>query len=100
MPYQFSYNSQDREGSHGHSQTSDGKRVHGHYYIMLADGRMRKVEYHADETGFHAKIVTNEQGTESKDAADAIFQSSAIGGEQASRQYGSHRATQSYGKWQ
>ncbi|XP_003739081.2 uncharacterized protein LOC100907407 [Galendromus occidentalis] len=104
MPYQFSYNSQDREGSHGHSQTSDGKRVQGHYYIQLADGRQRRVEYHADETGFHAKIVTNEQGTESKDSADAMYQSTAIGGDHASQQYASgyksHRATRNYQKWQ
>lgn len=88
QPYQFGYTSQDAEGTHGHSQSSDGRRVQGHYVIQLADGRSRKVEYHADETGFHAKVVTNELGTESKDAADAIYQSSALTGEQAALQYG------------
>ncbi|XP_022707756.1 cuticle protein 10.9-like [Varroa jacobsoni] len=86
-PYEFSYSSQDSEGSHSHSQNSDGRRVHGHYMIQLADGRSRKVEYHADETGFHAKVITNEQGTESKNAADATYHSSAIKGEQAALQY-------------
>ena len=57
--------------------------------IQLADGHMRRVEYYADETGFHANVVTNELGTESKDAADASYQSSAITGEQAALQYGS-----------
>ncbi|OQR73133.1 cuticle protein 10.9-like [Tropilaelaps mercedesae] len=88
MPYEFSYNAQDSDGLHGHSQTSDGRTVRGHYMIQLADGHMRRVEYNADETGFHARIVTNELGTESKDAADAIYQSSAITGEQAALQYG------------
>ncbi|OQR71288.1 cuticle protein 10.9-like [Tropilaelaps mercedesae] len=88
QPFQFGYTSQDAEGTHGHSQSSDGRRVQGHYVIQLADGRSRKVEYHADETGFHAKVVTNELGTESKDAADATYQSSAITGEQAALQYG------------
>lgn len=87
-PYQFAYSSQDAEGTHGHSQSSDGRRVQGHYMIHLMDGRSRKVEYHADETGFHAKVVTNELGTESKDAADATYTSSAMTGEQAALQYG------------
>ncbi|OQR74080.1 cuticle protein 10.9-like [Tropilaelaps mercedesae] len=87
-PYQFSYSSQDAEGSHAHSQSSDGRRVQGHYIIQLSDGRSRRVDYHADETGFHAKVVTNEQGTESKDAADAIYRSTAIAGEQAGLRYG------------
>lgn len=89
QPYEFSYNAEDPEGSHGHSQSFDGTTVRGHYMIQMADGTMRKVEYHADENGFHAKIVTNELGTESKNPADAIFESSAPTGEEAARQYGS-----------
>ncbi|OQR70384.1 cuticle protein 10.9-like, partial [Tropilaelaps mercedesae] len=86
--YEFSYTSEDAEGSHGRSESSDGKIVRGHYFIMLADGSMRKVEYHADEHGFHATVKTNELGTESKNAADAIFESTALTGEQAAIQYG------------
>ncbi|XP_003739082.1 glycine-rich cell wall structural protein 1.8-like [Galendromus occidentalis] len=88
MPYQFGYSSQDPDGTHAHSQTSDGRRVQGHYVIQLADGRQRRVDYTADETGFHAKVMTNELGTESKDAADAIYESSAIPGDQAAIQGG------------
>jgi len=70
-------------------QTADANgRVQGHYEIQQADGRKRRVEYYADETGFHAKVVTNELGTESKDAADATYESSAITGEQAALQHG------------
>lgn len=87
QPYGFGYVSQDLEGTHGHMQTSDGRTVRGHYEIRLADGNMRRVEYHADENGFHAKVITNELGTESKDPADVIFQSSALTGEQAALQY-------------
>ncbi|OQR69036.1 cuticle protein 10.9-like, partial [Tropilaelaps mercedesae] len=39
--------------------------------------------YHADESGFHADIVTNELGTESKDPADVTIQSSAPTGAEA-----------------
>ncbi|OQR67301.1 cuticle protein 10.9-like [Tropilaelaps mercedesae] len=89
QPYEFGYTSQDPEGIHGHMQTSDGKTVRGHYEIQLADGNMRRVEYHADENGFRAKVITNELGTESKSPADAVFESSALTGEQAAQQYGS-----------
>ncbi|XP_003739079.1 cuticle protein 16.8-like [Galendromus occidentalis] len=95
-PYDFGYSSEDRDGSHGHSQSSDGRTVRGHYMIQLADGHMRRVEYYADETGFHANILTNELGTESKDAADAFYQSSAITGEQAALQYGNGPANSNW----
>lgn len=98
-PYDFGYSSQDPEGSHGHSQSSDGRTVRGHYMIQLADGHMRRVEYYADETGFHANILTNELGTESKDAADASYQSSAITGEQAAHQYGSYGGGRHNSRW-
>lgn len=104
QPYEFGYTSQDAEGTHGHMQTSDGRMVRGHYEIRLADGNMRRVEYFADETGFHAKVMTNEQGTESKNAADAVFESSALTGEQAANQYGNsygrgHHGGRNHGKW-
>ncbi|OQR67302.1 cuticle protein 10.9-like [Tropilaelaps mercedesae] len=88
QPYQFEYTSKNAEGTHGHSQSSDGRRVQGHYVIQLADGRQRMVKYYADETGFHAKVMTNELGTQSKNPADALFDSSAITGEEAALQYG------------
>lgn len=65
--------------------------------IQMADGTMRRVEYHADESGFHAKIMTNELGTESKNPADVVIESSAITGEQAALQYGSEAQAQAYG---
>lgn len=38
--------------------------------IADADGRARRVEYFADESGFHAKVQTNEVGTKSENSAD------------------------------
>lgn len=62
-PYSFSYTSQDKEGSSSHEESGDGSgKITGKYTLMLADGRMRVVTYWADETGFHADVVTNEQG--------------------------------------
>ncbi|XP_022643930.1 pro-resilin-like isoform X2 [Varroa destructor] len=89
-PYAFSYSAHDAEGSHLHQQQADSKnRVTGQYSIMMADGRMRVVKYIADENGFRAEIVTNEQGTESKNPADVTIQSTAPTGEEASKQFGS-----------
>ncbi|XP_022695401.1 cuticle protein 16.8-like [Varroa jacobsoni] len=89
IPYQFAYKAESEEGAHGHSETSDGNgNSQGEYFIRLADGRSRSVRYTADANGFVAKIETNELGTESKDAADATYTSSAITGYDAAFQYG------------
>lgn len=89
IPYQFAYKAESDEGEHGHSETSDGNgNAQGEYFIKLADGRTRNVRYTADGNGFVAEIETNEFGTESKDAADAKYTSSAVTGTDASLQYG------------
>jgi len=89
IPYQFAYKADSDEGSHSQEETSDASgRRQGSYTISLADGRQRTVTYIADEHGFRAEVSTNELGTESKDAADAKYSSSAITGEQAALQYG------------
>lgn len=97
-PYSFSYSAQDPEGgSHSHQQQADSRnRVTGQYSIMGADGRMRTVKYVADENGFRAEIVTNEQGTESKNPADVTIQSSAQTGEEAAKQYGNSYSNSRY----
>lgn len=87
-PYEFAYNTEDGDGAHGHSQVSDGRGVRGQYTIQLADGRSRRVDYVADEGGFRAKVDTNEPGTESKDAADAEYRSTAIPGPEAAIRFG------------
>ncbi|OQR80294.1 cuticle protein 10.9-like [Tropilaelaps mercedesae] len=89
VPYQYSYATQDTEGSSTAQESTDGSgRVTGSYTLTLADGRQRTVTYWADESGFHADIVTNELGTESKNPADVTVQSSAPTGAEADRQYG------------
>ncbi|KAH7936611.1 hypothetical protein HPB49_001646 [Dermacentor silvarum] len=84
IPYSFNYASQDAEGSHTREENGDGAgRVTGRYTMTLADGRTRTVSYTADENGYRAEIVTNELGTESKNPADVIIQSSAPTGVEA-----------------
>ncbi|RWS24272.1 uncharacterized protein B4U80_03227 [Leptotrombidium deliense] len=49
-----------------------GNKV-GSYGIHDIDGRLRIVDYVADEHGFRAKIRTNEPGTANKDAAATVI---------------------------
>lgn len=91
-PYQYSYQTQDVEGSSSAEQSTDGSgRVQGSYTLNHVDGRQRTVTYYADETGFHADVVTNELGTESKDPADVTIRSSAPTGAEAALSYAASR---------
>jgi len=91
-PYQYGYATQDAEGSSTAEESTDGSgRIVGKYTINLADGRQRTVSYYADETGFHADVITNELGTESKNPADVTIQSSAPTGPEAALAFESQR---------
>ncbi|KAM7288640.1 putative cuticular protein [Ixodes scapularis] len=84
IPYAFNYLSQLQDGSHSHEQSGDGSgRVQGKYTLTDADGRSRTVTYYADASGFHAEVITNELGTESKNPADVVIRSSAPTGPEA-----------------
>ncbi|OQR73607.1 cuticle protein 10.9-like [Tropilaelaps mercedesae] len=84
QPFDFTYSSEDAEGTHSHSQQGDASgRITGEYTIRLADGRSRTVRYTADENGYRAEVITNELGTESKNSADVTVQSSALTGGEA-----------------
>ncbi|CAL4126778.1 unnamed protein product, partial [Meganyctiphanes norvegica] len=41
----------------GHSETRDGYKVDGTYYVHLPDGRVQTVNYYADETGYHPTVA-------------------------------------------
>ncbi|XP_022660122.1 cuticle protein 14-like [Varroa destructor] len=91
-PYQYSYATEDKEGSSTAEESTDGSgRIQGKYTISLADGRQRTVTYWADDSGFHADVITNELGTESKNPADVTIQSTAPTGAEAALQFESQR---------
>jgi len=60
-------------GSFRREQTSPNGGVTGSYGLRDADGRLRTVNYIADEAGFRVAITTNEPGTESKNTAGALY---------------------------
>ncbi|CAM1305450.1 Uncharacterised protein g4052 [Pycnogonum litorale] len=72
-PYTFGYQIADHYGGHGRHESGDGYgNKRGSYSLTDADGRVRKVDYVADDYGFRAQIKTNEPGTNGKDSADAV----------------------------
>lgn len=72
-PYSYGY----QTDTHAASEQRDPQgRVTGFYTIADADGRERRVEYTADESGFRAKVATNEVGTKSESPADVEIQAS------------------------
>lgn len=78
-PYAFAYSSPNEDGtSSSREESGDANgRITGFYVLLGLDGQQRRVDYVADENGFRASVKTNEIGTESQNAADAEYLSSA-----------------------
>ncbi|CAL4122611.1 unnamed protein product, partial [Meganyctiphanes norvegica] len=57
--YGFDYAVHDEYSGNqfGHSETRDGYKVDGTYYVHLPNGRVQTVNYYADETGYHPTVV-------------------------------------------
>lgn len=70
-PYSYAYETDSHAAS---EQRDPSGKVTGFYTLVDADGRSRRVEYIADETGFHAKVATNEVGTKSENPADVVIE--------------------------
>ncbi|XP_039449725.1 bromodomain-containing protein 4B [Culex pipiens pallens] len=56
--YAFGYRVRDFHTGNdfGHIQNRDNGVTRGEYHILLPDGRVQNVRYHADEKGFHAEV--------------------------------------------
>jgi hypothetical protein len=72
--YAFGYNEDHSTGGTFRREQGDahGNKV-GSYGLRDADGRLRIVNYVADEGGFRANIQTNEPGVEPKDPAATVI---------------------------
>lgn len=57
--YAFEYKIRDvnMRNEFGHEEKREGENANGIYHVALPDGRMQKVEYHADDSGYHAKVT-------------------------------------------
>ncbi|KAK7071139.1 hypothetical protein SK128_018910 [Halocaridina rubra] len=48
----------DLTGTHfGHAESREGYLTEGEYFVHLPDGRIQRVTYYADETGYHATVT-------------------------------------------
>lgn len=73
--YNFAYDIVDHLGArNGRSESGDayGNKI-GHYNLADIDGRVRRVDYVADDFGFRAAIQTNEPGTVPSNTAAASY---------------------------
>lgn len=73
--YRFAYDIVDHLGArNGRSESGDalGNKV-GSYSLADIDGRVRRVDYVADDYGFRASIQTNEQGTAPSNTGGASY---------------------------
>lgn len=76
--YNFGYNEDHTSGGTFRREAGDAHgNVAGSYGLRDADGRIRIVNYIANDDGFKADIQTNEPGVEPKDTADASFNKAA-----------------------
>lgn len=78
--YNFGYNEDHTSGGSFRREAGDALgNVAGSYGLKDADGRLRIVNYVADDYGFRADIQTNEPGVEPEDPSDVtINKGSAI----------------------
>lgn len=78
QPYAFGYATTGGGGGSSRKESGDGYgNVRGSYSLNVGDGRQRYVNYVADAGGFRAHVKTNEPGTKSHAAANAVTSSSA-----------------------
>ena len=57
--YEFGYGVNDpySGANFGHSESRDGVITRGQYHVLLPDGRLQRVSYYVDETGYHPTIT-------------------------------------------
>ncbi|XP_050687045.1 pro-resilin-like [Eriocheir sinensis] len=57
--YGFQYDVDDQPSGNffGHQEERDGDRTEGSYYVRLPDTRLMRVDYYADETGYHPTVT-------------------------------------------
>ncbi|GBM73528.1 hypothetical protein AVEN_218507-1 [Araneus ventricosus] len=74
-PYEFGFQMNDGNGTTQHRQEirQENGDVKGSYGYVDPYGVYRKVEYYTDETGYHAKVSSNEPGLLNKNSANTIF---------------------------
>ena len=77
--YAFGYNEDHATGGTFRRESGNAAgQVVGSYGLRDIDGRVRTVNYVADDAGFRAAIATNEPGVEPKDPADVTINKATV----------------------
>ncbi|KAG7158014.1 Adult-specific rigid cuticular protein 15.5-like 3 [Homarus americanus] len=63
LPYNYNYGINAGSTNFGQQESGNGGNVKGSYFVHLPDGRVQKVDYWADGSGYHATVTF--QGTAS-----------------------------------
>ncbi|PRD23547.1 UNVERIFIED_CONTAM: Cuticle protein 16.8 [Trichonephila clavipes] len=74
-PYEFGFQMNDGNGTTQHRQEirQENGDIKGSYGYIDPLGVYRKVEYYTDESGYHAKVTSNEPGLSNKNSANTIY---------------------------
>ncbi|XP_047474384.1 cuticle protein 7-like [Penaeus chinensis] len=54
--FEYAVNDPPAGNQFGHSETRDGYRTDGEYFVHLPDGRVQTVTYYADQTGYYPTV--------------------------------------------
>lgn len=89
MPYQFEYSVNEYGNNFGHSQSSDGNKVTGRYFVQLPDGRMQRVQFKADAySGYTADVQYEGQAQYPSHSGGYGENNQGFGGSTSSGAYG------------
>ncbi|KAK3855015.1 hypothetical protein Pcinc_038553 [Petrolisthes cinctipes] len=55
--FQWDVNDASSGNFYGHQEQRDGDNTQGSYYVQLPDSRLMRVEYYADQTGYHPTVT-------------------------------------------
>ncbi|XP_053635401.1 cuticle protein 10.9-like [Cherax quadricarinatus] len=56
IPYNFNYDVNAGATNFGQQESGNGGNAKGSYWVQLPDGRLERVDYWADGSGYHATV--------------------------------------------
>nr|XP_053635404.1 adult-specific rigid cuticular protein 15.7-like [Cherax quadricarinatus] len=56
IPYNFNYGVNAGATNFGQEESGNGGNAKGSYWVQLPDGRLERVDYWADGSGYHATV--------------------------------------------
>ncbi|XP_071547076.1 pro-resilin-like [Panulirus ornatus] len=81
--YSFQWDVDDPPSSnfYGHQEERDGVNTQGSYYVQLPDGRLLRVEYTVDGSGYHPVLTYEGEANFQTDGSGQGFSNKGQGGQ-------------------